>query len=137
MSQYVRTSGSSKVPPLTSVKLNQAGPVQNTWYTVCNLTDILFNCVAFQILATGETLEVRLTIEGIALGVGTQVAVAGTTYQLDVLLGTDGTYWVTPNAIVALGLRNPLYMRSLKVEIRKTTAAGAGNLQCAVSYNQY
>lgn len=114
--------------------LNQAAPIQNQWYTVLDTVNFAkLVQAACQVTATNETLEYRITIDGIAYVVSI-VATAATLYRIAIL--------VTATAIVlSVGTTNyPYYRaflkecRSLTIEMRKTTAAGAGNLQSVVEY---
>ena len=116
--------------------LDQAAPVQNTWYTVL---DTVKNAVVYMIVSliatTNETIEMRLTVDG---NVITAVPAAYT---------ADSNYYARISGLVAGNIVNsttlynlmsygPLFCRSVKVEIRKTTAAGAGNLSCRVFYGK-
>jgi hypothetical protein len=112
--------------------LNQAAPVQNTWYTVLD-TVVNARLIGLGILIadTGETLEVRLTVDGNII-IGSGAAVAGTDYHAMVHTHATGTVLTfsstdAPRAFMLEG-------RSLKVEVRKTTAAGAGNLKACAAY---
>lgn len=114
--------------------LDQAAPVQNTWYTVL---DTVYNVkvfgMAIKVADTGETVEVKITVDGHTI-TGSGAANANTDYK--VLINTLST----GNAIIlsssALINANQLEGRSFKVEVRKTTAAGAGNLLASVSHCQ-
>ena len=112
--------------------LAQENPVQNTWYTVLNVTrDCKVYAVTVLVWTTNETLEVRVTVDGQVL-VGS-IAASHTTYyyvhhQLYAeALAIDGNVFL-------LGKYSPLEGRSIKVEVRKTTAAGSGTLECRVNY---
>ena len=134
---YVRTSGNVTVPPLRVASINQAAPVQNTWYTVCELRNILFHMVHIAIQTTGETLELEVTVEGVILAVAAQVAVAGTGYSPQWYLSWDGTHYGALQTVALAVDEHQMPMQALKVRVRKTTNTGAGNLRAAVSYNQY
>lgn len=111
-------------------QLNQAGAVQNTWYTILDTTN---NCrvigITVRIDTTGETLEVQITADGETIN-GSVAANANTNYC--VYLNNAA------NSAEELNLKNdsdPQYKaflleaRSVKIEVRKTTANGAGNLR--------
>ena len=112
--------------------LAQENPVQNTWYTVLDVTrDCKVYAVTVLVWTTNETLEVRVTIDGQVL-VGS-IAASHTTYyyvhhQLyAAALAIDGNVFL-------LGKYAPIEGRNVKVEVRKTTAAGSGILECRVNH---
>jgi len=119
--------------------LDQATPVQNTWYTVCNLADCIINAIIFKVATTGETLEVETTRDGVVVN-GSIAAAANTYYAA----GKDPTgttsltiYSMSTPAtaqtydIIAL---KSFKCKSFQMRLRKTTAAGTGNLYGKVSY---
>jgi hypothetical protein len=118
--------------------LNQAAPVQNTWYTILNTTPkVNLQAISFQVLVANEDIEVRVTIDGLAYVAQRAPATFGTRYWVYLVgavavalyLGTD------TNTYNAAHLAN-WEGRSVKVEIRKITANGAGNLQAKVTWQQ-
>lgn len=130
---YIRTSGSI-IEQVTfqhqaDATLNQAAPVQNTWYIVL-LTKAYVRLISVQvaIAVAVETLDVRVTIDGNVL-VGTQAAaVVGTQYYAyphewatDSLAMDNSNSEIRFKAFLFEG-------KNVKVEIRKTTALGAGAL---------
>jgi len=114
--------------------LDQATPVQNTWYTVL---DTVHNVKVFGLAAgvadTGETIEMRITVDGGTI-TGSQVAVAGTSYRVHPYLLMTGITLTFSSSVLINS--NMCEARSFKVEVRKTTANGAGNLKAAVCYEQ-
>lgn len=117
-------------PPST---LDQAAPVQNNWYDVLPETD---NCRVY--IATVNIEDVNETL-------GVQILVDGETIEANTLAAThstDYTAWLLGNAIDQtdrVGLltfaqargANRAYLiegRSIQIQARKTTAAGAGDL---------
>ena len=114
--------------------LNQAAPVQNTWYTLLDTESnvrIYHICVGVE--DTNETLEVQITIDGETIAADDEACTHSNTYHA----------WIFPNAINRTDLVKliihtttdvSIYKgfliegKSVKVEVRKTTAAGAGNL---------
>lgn len=120
--------------------LAQAAPVNGTFYVVLDTTQ---NChvmdICFEVRDTGEDLECEIVIDGktyiIALS-----AVANTPYT---------AYIVKPGPVTAAveeyGGSNTDFQayrggyliegRSVRVRIRKVTAAGAGNINARVMYN--
>lgn len=135
------------VPPeyQAPATLNQANPVQNTWYTVLDTT---LNCriwaILIQIDTTGETLDVQITVDGQVIPSSGAVCVAGNAYEI--CFGYSGALGVLPiDNLVPFDVGSPFsryraYLiegRSVKVEVRKTTAAGAGNLRAEVQYSTW
>jgi len=112
--------------------LVQLAPVQNTWYTILDTTS---NCrlysVSVLVWTTGETLEVKVTIDGQVL-TGTLAALPTTYYYCDLLLYMAGLS-IDINGLL-IGKYTPLEGRSIKVEVRKTTAAGTGTLEGRAVY---
>jgi hypothetical protein len=114
--------------------LNQAAPVQNTWYTILDTTlNAQLAVVPFHVADTGETVEVRCTVDG-QVYVASQIAVAGTEYWVVRSSYAGAGCSITSSSSSFGGSSAPFLCRSAKVEIRKTTAAGAGNLVAAVKY---
>lgn len=115
--------------------LEQANPVQNTWYEVLNITTYAkIYYIGYTVADTNETLEIELTINGKTETL-TQAAIAGTVYkffygqssvQLDHFVSATGT----------IGYMLNLEGRGILIRIRKTTAAGNGILSCAVKYQE-
>lgn len=116
--------------------LNQANPVQNTWYLILDTTKyVRLYGISVNIEDTNETLECRVTIDGETLGIAANAATHSTNYYAKFLPG-------------AISRVNNLYINeitfpykaflleghSVKVEVRKTTAAGTGNLTGIVVY---
>jgi len=115
-----------------SASLDQASPVQNTWYTVLDTTtNVKIYWITMKILATNEDLEIRITIDGTTMTGSQAGAVAGTTYF--VFLNEANELAVTTTGYNAAKYA-ALEARSIKVEVRKTSANGSGNLQGEVVY---
>jgi len=135
---YVRTSGSPHCfTHMPAATLNQAAPVQNTWYTVLDTTkDGYIHSIGFSVATTDEDLEVKLTVDGQTY-TATQTAVAGTKYNIFMICTATSIYCGALTTDSPIGLYTELSFRSVKVEIRKTTANGTGNLQCAIFYAKY
>ena len=112
--------------------LSQANPVQNQFYTVL---DSKKRCrvyvVTVLVWTTGETLEVRITVDGQVL-TGTVNASATTYYYVHHQL--YGSALIVDGNILLLGHYSFLEGREVKVEVRKTTAAGTGTLEARVVY---
>jgi hypothetical protein len=113
--------------------LAQALPVQNTWYTVLGTTlnARIIDIYAYMSNATAETLEVKVTIDGLTL-VGTGVSVAGTAYFAMWETGNTGFIFSTTAGVYSRAFL--IEGRSVKIEIRKTTANDTATLYCSVRY---
>ena len=114
--------------------LNQAAPVQNTWYSVLNCYNSIIYEIEIYVADTAETLELRVTVDGNAFTLA-QAAVAATGYYFNM----GGS--VTTGFVFTITATDPLltkafhfYGRTVLVELRKTTATGAGNLRAMVLY---
>lgn len=120
----------------TDAVLAQANPVQNTWYTVLNTT---LNAQIYYMIAivatTGETLEARVTVDGLTY-TGTQVATAGTYYFFYIDVVGSIVWQPALSQYPASGLVGAIEGRNIKIEIRKTTAAGTGTITATVMYGQ-
>lgn len=120
----------------TDVTLNQANPVQNTWYTFLGTTkNVRLMDVRVKVATTGETLEGKLTVDG---QTETLTAVAASndadygprkTRDSANLFQLDRDWFNYPLAFLLEG-------RSVKGEVRKTTATGTGNLISRVKYGK-
>lgn len=116
--------------------LNQAAPVQNTWYTV--LTTLGYTFIDFIVIAiqtTGETIFIEVIIDGITK-VTEIAAVAGTNYTMSYNIGTLYPDSYGSNAVGSTINHVRLMGHAVRVRVRKTTALGAGNLQCHVKYSE-
>lgn len=120
--------------------LNQANPVQNTWYTIMPTTlNTRVYTIRVQVDTTGEDLEVEIIADGITYS---QVAscLANTGYY-----PCTSTYYSAPSLAVGvigayqdtqtLGFIAPLETRSISIRIRKTTNNGNGTLLARVVWD--
>lgn len=115
-------------------QLVQAAPVLNTWYTALDtVANALIYGIYFWVATTGETLSVRVTIDGRTL-LCTFAAIADTGYYITLPSSSEGLSYTTTDTgtLVAFIIQG----RSVKVEIRKTTNNGSGNLTCYVTYGK-
>lgn len=127
---------------LLVANLTQAAAVQNTWYTILDTTyHIDVYQLAIRMATAGETLEVRITLNGVAITSVGFAAVADTSYwmsfkadptssTISLINGSAGQTYLMQ------GFYAPQPCRSVKIEIRKTTAAGANTLYGTVVYGQ-
>ena len=136
------TSGSGlryNAPPTyhADALMQQANPVQNTWYTILNTsTNLRVYGAGVAVADTNETLELKLTIDGNTL-TGTQAAVAGTMYIALKDAGSNATTLTMSATQYNLMRYSPLDCKSFKAEVRKTTAAGVGTITGRVVYSQW
>jgi hypothetical protein len=111
--------------------LVQAAPVQNQWYTVLDTkTNARIYSIVPIVWEANETLEVRITTKNRTF-TGSFNATHTTYYWAFLKMYGEGLDFDTANKRLA-GFDAPLEDPSIKIEIRKTTANGAGNLECRV-----
>ena len=133
----MRCCSKATIPPehQPDATLTQAAPVQNTWYPILNTTK---NCRIYRIFVsvadTNETLEVKITIDGNIIS-GSVPATAGTSYYVYFSGYGNALIIDTVDPIAAYAFL--LEGRSIKVEVRKTTAAGAGTITARVKYAKW
>jgi len=114
------------------IVLSQANPVQNQWYTLLPTTpNVRIYWIYLSVAATGETLDVRLIIDGVTYTIGGFAATAGTVYLI--YLGAYGILYYSTSTVMA-AYYAPLDGRSVSIEVRKTTAAGSGTITARVVY---
>lgn len=134
------SGGCKYLPPehQDDAALAQAAAVSTTWYTVLDTT---MNCRIYKAQINmgtlAEDVELRITVDGIELVGAQAAAVAGAWYNA----------CLSPTAVDALalftaradGLEVPFILegRSVKVEVRKTTANGANTLYGRVKYGKW
>jgi len=111
--------------------IDQATPVQNTWYTVLQAYDVKVFGIGLQVDTTTETLECRITVDGNAY-TGSASCTNDTKYKATMQTWPTGAVIVITNSILINS--NQLEARNLKVEVRKTSASGTGNLKACVTY---
>lgn len=122
---WVASGGAAYVEDI--VAWTQAAMVQNTWYTVMDTkTNIRWCGCLFYIDTTNETIEMKTTINGTSVTASRALTKDSNQYWLLYSVGT-GVYWALPNSDYA----------SLKLEIRKTTAAGVCNSYVKYQYSQF
>lgn len=120
--------------------LNQAAPVQNTWYTLLDTTS---NCRILEVVVNvedaNETLEVKITIDGETIQADDLAATHSTDYYAYIY--NSGVTRLDYVKLIAYATEMPaaknafmIEGRSIKIEIRKTTATGAGNLTGICTY---
>ena len=116
------------------LSFSQAAAVNGTWYTAFEGTDVEFNCFAVGVTVANETLEIQVTIDGVTLASAAGVACtfAANPYSNlpNTIVHTTGTGVFTQGAAAAAVTSTDTGLRWLrghdvKVEVRKSTAAGA------------
>jgi len=122
----------------TPVTLNQVSPVQNTYYTVLDVTGgVHVYGYDINVEDTNETLESRITIDGSTISDITRACTHSTGYSYrrapDPVNLIDQVY---PDGVPDVNFRSILFEGvAIKIELRKTTAAGTGNLTAMVQYS--
>lgn len=114
--------------------LNQANPVQNTWYTVLETVNARIYFITLKVDDTGEDIEVKLTIDGQILTDSGTCAAASLKH---VYIGSyTEKIWIWDTAVLALW--NTFFEgRIIKFEIRKTTNNGNGNIHGNVTWAKH
>ena len=111
-----------KFMPLAAV--DEAG-VQNTWYTVLDTTTNvrLYSFVGNQVNneAAAKDIAIRVTIDGLTLSYAVSSSSGGLRYFI--MQPTTEAYY-HGNVYTLVGTYVALHGRSVKVEIRSTSAAG-------------
>lgn len=126
------------IPKMMDLAQAQNVAVQNVWYTILDTTR---NCrvigIIMNMAIANEDLECRVTIDGVTIS-GVQLnAVAGTNYTA-LLAQTYVAMSLSFTATVYVGRGHLFEGRSVKVEVRKTSNNGVGNvLGGSVMYEQY
>lgn len=114
--------------------LDQANPVQNTYYTILDTTlNVRLHFIVIDVETANETLQVRLTIDGQTL-LGSLACTFATAYYVYLDDTVAGTALLISANQISPGYSGDIQARSVKVEVRKTTAAGAGNLKGKVIF---
>ena len=129
----------------TPLVINQAAPVQNTWYYfttggVSLTEDPIINAkiyaIGVNIEDTGEDIELVMNIDGETISMTALGLAHSTPYFADTSVRpigrTDILYLETDENKARIILEG----KSISIGIRKTTAAGAGNLTGIVTWGQ-
>lgn len=108
------------------------GPVQNQWYTILDtVTNARINRAAFYVATTGETFEARVTIDGQVRSSSATALTPNSIYGIWPQANPNNNYLVQ---IITITGGWSWEGRSIKIEIRKTTAAGNGTIFYATDY---
>lgn len=118
--------------------LDQASPVQNTWYTVGEVTNCIIYHVGLAIEDTNEDLALKVTADGETF----EGTVSGATHSTNYYCyfagaSVDGIDFMSSSSTSHnFGKYSPFFAKSFKLEIRKTSANGAGNLKGIFTWGQ-
>ena len=121
----------------TPAKIDKAAPTQNIWYPVLETTGNVRILAANMVVQTAdETIQMKITIDGEEI-TGGVAATAATDYGISRDCTYAGGNYLSVDA-ARFNKYQPYIIegRIVKVEVRKTTALGAGNLQAIVSYSR-
>ncbi len=122
----------------TDATLDQATPVKDTYYTILDTTpNVRIAFIAVEIRDTNETLQVRITLDGVAIESNAFVMTADIDGFIMLEENIDG-FLLILGTTQRIGYRGYTLLegKSVKVEVRKTTEAGTGNLKGCVSYSK-
>lgn len=128
------------VPLMKEPEVVQQALTQNTWYTVCDLSNVEIADINVVQSTANEDLELRITDD---VGVSTVIswtAVAGTEYAIyryANVTGAVGARYGQGTTLFSTYGFPMVKSRVFKVEIRKTTAAGANATNVRVNYAQW
>jgi hypothetical protein len=118
--------------------LNQATPVNGTFYTILDTTKyVRVYDIGINIEDADEDLEVQVTVDGETIAASAATCTHSTSYfcVLHVNPITRVDYiGIISNTNFQFGSHAILEGHSVKIEVRKTSANGAGNLTGIVTY---
>ena len=134
--QVFSSSKSAMFSKQPAESINQAAPVQNTYYTIADLRNARVYEISVNVEDANEDLILRVTINGEVLSSAGLTATHSTNYYG--YIDTDAINRLELSQLTGTK-RNQSYVcegRSVKIEVRKTTATGAGNLTGVVSWGR-
>ena len=119
--------------------LNQASPAQNTWYTILSATEhVRVDSIGIGVEDTNETLEVRITVDGETINVASGAAANHSTdyyiFMQTRAISQDFVMQISTSIDYPARRAFTIEGYNVKVEVRKTTATGTGNLVGVVTY---
>lgn len=122
----------------TPSTLDQAGPVQNTYYPILDIDELArVYRIGVNIEDADEDLQVRITVDGQVIDGDQITATHSTKYHCYLYANAIGKVIKnTINTSVAYSSYMAFLLEGheIKVEVRKTTANGAGKLTGIVAY---
>ena len=120
----------------TAAQLSQTSPAQNTYYDILAVTkNVMPLIVSCAVATTGETLQVRVIIDGRTL-TASIAASAGTTYYAS-LINNGGALSLQLSSTAAVfntAITNVREFRSVQISVEKTTNSGSGTITGTVEY---
>ncbi len=117
--------------------LNQPLPNQNEWYTLASITNGIIYEASVNVEDANETIEAKYTIDGVVWGVGSIAATHSTKYYCR--FQADGVNRIAriDISLTWLSTRASEFQgKTVLIEVRKTTANGAGNLTGCVVHGK-
>jgi len=95
--------------------------------------------ISLRVATTAETIEAKITIDGVAYSMSGVSFTANTNYWLYFNGGAgDSTSAILIRSTTRQTfLPAPTHMKAIKIEMRKTTAAGTGTFFGKPTYSQY
>jgi hypothetical protein len=124
--------------PQADATLSETDPVVDTYYTVLETSKMTrLIAVAVSVAEAGETLALRVTIGGKVYN-GTVEATAAHVYQAAngvAILNADSLELIDAASLSLAGRSFLREGRGCKVEVAKTTEAGAGTLAAKAIYD--
>jgi hypothetical protein len=131
----------AKTPEFTEDLYTKSAPVQNVYDTAFELKNVSVLSIALGVVTAGETLQVKVTIDGVvitgtatACNVNEHVEADHIRNGTALVMSASGAN-VDVNTVIAY--TKQLTGKDVLIEIRKTTAAGAGDIHCDVVYHQW
>ena len=123
------------------VLIDQAAPVQNTWYPFAEIINARIYAIIIGIADTGEDLECMAVIDGETIpGIGFGTAANNDSIVLKSPSGLAQAAFFSMQAHdVSAEERTGAYLiegKSIVASIRKTTAAGVGDLRGIIMWGQ-
>ena len=141
--RHGRLTKQDLIPTFKELNFSKAGAVQNIWYEAFSGKNVKFDGLAIKVTVADETVETRITLDGVVLtSGGMDLLFASNAHsQVNVIRLTNGTFsiqMVAPAVNVDMsGTCLPWCKgKDVKVEIRKTTAGGASAILCYGIYHQ-
>lgn len=139
----MRKYGGKKVSPNHyDDTVDQAAPVQNTYYELFHLYNFNPKAIALKVADTGESVQVRVTVDGtVYTGVATavnanewvQISYLRIQSQVPILTASSGNIDMS----VQFANTQPFWGHEITIEWRKTTANGAGTITGQVVGDQW
>jgi len=134
------------IPTYTEINYSQAGAAQNTWYTALEVSNVSVGAFAVGCTVADETLEARVTVDSVlissAAGVACTFAANPYSNLPAIVVCTTGqavfTQGAANAAVTSLDSELPwIKGKTVKIEVRKTTAGGASAVTGKGYYHQF